>query len=122
MSFLVQKQSSIRIVCTVGLWGFISLAISAASRPVPSTTPAPYTTWSDYGGSADSMQYSALTQINKSNVKQLKLAWFLPAPGPTGRFSFNPLVINGIMYVIGKDNAVYAVDAATGQASLGSSG
>ena len=95
--------------CTVLLGTMISYGISAA-------THAPlYTTWSDYGGSADSMQYSALSQIDKSNVNQLKLAWFLPAPGPTGRFSFNPLVIKGIMYVIGKDNAVYAVDAATGK-------
>ena len=31
----------------------------------------PYTTWSDYGGSADSSQYSALRQINKSNVSRI---------------------------------------------------
>jgi quinoprotein glucose dehydrogenase len=75
----------------------------------------PYTTWSDYGGSADSMQYSALQQINKSNVKQLGLAWFHPAPGPGGRFAFSPLVVDGVMYVAGKDGAVTALDAATGK-------
>ena len=42
----------------------------------------PYTTWSDYGGSSDSMQYSALTQIDKTNVSRLQLAWFHAAPGP----------------------------------------
>src|SRR5690349_14491893 len=76
----------------------------------------PYTTWSDYGGSADSMQYSALKQIDKSNVHRLELAWFVPAPGPSGRFSFNPLVVDDMMYVVGKDGAVIALDAATGKA------
>jgi hypothetical protein len=27
---------------------------------------------------------------DKTNVTQLKPAWFVPAPGPTDRFSFNP--------------------------------
>jgi quinoprotein glucose dehydrogenase len=48
-------------------------------------------------------------------VSQLKLAWFVPAPGPVGRFSFNPLVIDGVMYVVGKDMGVYALDATTGK-------
>src|SRR5215472_13248566 len=75
----------------------------------------PYATWSDYGGSADSMQYSALQQINGGNVRQLELAWFHPAPGPGGRFAFSPLVVDGVMYVAGKDSAVTALDAATGK-------
>jgi quinoprotein glucose dehydrogenase len=75
----------------------------------------PWTNWNDYGGSADSMQYSALSQINKSNVKKLQLAWSVMAPGPSGRFSFNPLVVDGVMYVVGKDHAIFAFDAATGK-------
>jgi quinoprotein glucose dehydrogenase len=62
-----------------------------------------YSNWNDYGGSADSMQYSALKLIDKSNVNRLELAWSVMAPGPSGRFSFNPLVIDGVMYVVGKD-------------------
>src|SRR5689334_1954635 len=31
--------------------------------------------WSSYLGSGSSSQFSALTQINKSNVKQLQVAW-----------------------------------------------
>ncbi len=74
-----------------------------------------YTTWSDYGGSADSMQYSALTQINKSNVGRLELAWSYPVPGSTGRFGFNPLIVDNVMYVLGKDRAIVALDAVTGK-------
>jgi quinoprotein glucose dehydrogenase len=81
----------------------------------PAARKAPYTTWSDYAGGADSMQYSALKQINKANVAQLELAWFLPAPGPSGRFAFNPLIVDDVMYVVGKGNAVMALNAATGK-------
>jgi quinoprotein glucose dehydrogenase len=71
--------------------------------------------WADYGGSADSAQYSALKLLNKSNVGKLQLAFFHPAPGPNGRFAFSPLVVDGVMYLIGPNNAVQALDAASGK-------
>ncbi|HKA00684.1 MAG TPA: hypothetical protein VKE70_29430 [Candidatus Solibacter sp.] len=52
----------------------------------------PYSTWSDYGGSADSMQCSSLKQITKFNVAQLQQVWTYLVPGTQGRFGFNPLV------------------------------
>jgi glucose dehydrogenase len=96
---------------------FIGLAVLLAGMVVTHGAPAPelYTTWSDYGGSADSMQYSALKQINKNNVKKLELAFFYPAPGPSGRFAFSPLIVDDVMYVVGKDAAIVAVNAATGK-------
>ncbi len=87
---------------------------NAAKKSVPAKK-ARYTTWSDYGGSSDSMQYSALKQINKTNVAKLEQVWFHPAPGPGGRFAFSPLVVDNVMYVVGKDNAIVALDAATGK-------
>jgi len=61
------------------------------------------------------MGYSSIDQVNKNNVSWLKQEWFVPAPGPVGRFSFNPLVIDGVMYVVGKDDGIYALDGATGK-------
>ncbi len=75
----------------------------------------PYTTWRDYAGGADSMQYSALKQINKSNVSRLELAWSYLVPGSGGRFGFNPVIVDGVMYVLGGDRAIVALDAATGK-------
>jgi quinoprotein glucose dehydrogenase len=74
-----------------------------------------YATWSDYGGSSDSMQYSALTRIDKKNVAQLELAWFYPVPDRKGNFGFNPIVVDTMMYVLGPDNAIVALDAVTGK-------
>jgi quinoprotein glucose dehydrogenase len=61
------------------------------------------------------MQYSALTQINKSNVSRLEQAWFFPVPDKKGNFGFNPIVVDRVMYLLGLANAIVAVDAITGK-------
>ena len=77
--------------------------------------PRPYTAWSAYGGTPDSMQYSALTQINKSNVSQLEQAWFAPLSGRV-KLAFSPLIVGATMYVAGNGNReIVALDAATGK-------
>jgi quinoprotein glucose dehydrogenase len=73
----------------------------------------PYTTWSDYAGSADASQYSELKQVDRSNVGKLELAWFYPTPGPGS--AFNPLVVDGVIYALGSQRAIVALDAATGK-------
>ena len=74
-----------------------------------------YTNWADYGGTADSMQYSALKQINKSNVQRLQLAWSYLVPGTTSRFGASPLIAGGMIYLRGADNSLVALDAASGK-------
>ena len=76
--------------------------------------PRPYTTWSDYGGSSDAAQYSSLSQIDRSNVSKLEIAWTYPT-GDTGKYLFNPVVVDGTMYVLAKNNSVVALNAATGK-------
>jgi glucose dehydrogenase len=73
-----------------------------------------FNSWNQYLGGADSSQYSSLNQINKSNVKQLAIAWSY-ATGETGQYLFNPLVVDGVMYVQAKNNALIALDAVTGR-------
>ena len=104
------------LVCLLAVAGCLSLIFVFIPRQTSARTSSePYSSWSDYGGSSDSMSYSSINQINKNNVSGLKQEWFVPAPGPVGRFSFNPLVIDGVMYVVGKDDGIYALDGATGK-------
>ena len=77
-------------------------------------TPDPHTMWTAYLGAPDSDQYSALKQINRSNVTQLRIAWTYPT-GEKGNYLFNPIVIDGVMYVVAKNNSIVALDAATGK-------
>ncbi len=73
-----------------------------------------YTTWRDYGGTADSAQYSALKQIDRSNVNHLEVAWTYPT-GDGQKYLFNPIMVNGVLYVLAKRNSIVALDARTGK-------
>ena len=96
-----------------------ALAQTPKSSPpsLPNTGPAataPHTTWRDYAGGADGSQYSALKQIDRSNVQTLQIAWTYPT-GDGGNYLFNPLVVDGVMYVLAKGNSIVALDAAEGK-------
>jgi len=67
--------------------------------------------WSDYGGGPDTSRYTALEQINKSNVKQLAVAWTYF----NGSSIMNPVIADGVMYVYGRNSSIVALDAATGR-------
>src|SRR6476659_935731 len=73
-----------------------------------------HSTWRDYAGASDAAQYSALTQINRSNIKKLQVAWSYPT-GDGNKYLFNPIVIDQTMYVLAHDNSIVALDAATGK-------
>ena len=88
------------------------VTLTAQSSSNGSRGAKPYTTWTAYQGGAHSSQYSALDQINKSNVSQLEVAWTYPV---AGNITFNPIVIDNVMYVQGTGNAIVALDAATGK-------
>ncbi len=73
-----------------------------------------HTAWRDYGGASDSAQYSALRQINRTNVSKLERAWLYPT-GDGLKYAFNPVMVDGVLYVLAKKNSIVALDAATGK-------
>ena len=86
----------------------------ASALPIAAQPVASHLDWRDYGGNADSAQYSGLRQINRSNVAKLKVVWTYPT-GDSSKYFFNPIVIDGVMYVLAKGNSIVALDAATGK-------
>ena len=90
------------------LFGVLLLCsnVDAASRAGAS--------WSDFAGGEDASQYSTLDQINRSNVKKLQIAWTYPT-GDGNKYSFNPVVVDNLMYVLAKNNSIVALDATTGK-------
>ena len=70
--------------------------------------------WMDYGGGPDSSHFVDLNQINKSNVKQLQVAWTYPT-GDNRSYLFNPIVVDNVMYVLARNSSLVALDAATGK-------
>ena len=70
----------------------------------------PFNTWKSYGGGVDSSQYSSLMQIDKTNVKQLQVAWTFPIGENS---STSPLIVDNVMYVsrAGQSAAIFALGA-----------
>jgi quinoprotein glucose dehydrogenase len=75
---------------------------------------AQHTAWKDYLGGADSSHYSALKQINTSNVNRLEVAWSYDT-GDDASYAFSPLVVDNIAYFAAKQGSLVAVDAASGK-------
>lgn len=79
----------------------------------------PYTTWSVYRGDKGSTGYSALSQINKSNLGKLELAWTYhtrdAGEGNRSTMECNPIIVNGLMYVTSPQLKLIALDPATGK-------
>jgi quinoprotein glucose dehydrogenase len=73
--------------------------------------------WPAYGGDAAGTRYSSLTQIDRSNVGRLQMAWqFDPGDSPpNGRFQAQPIVVDGILYSVTPGSSVVALDGATGK-------
>jgi len=92
---------------------FVSSAVSAQE-------------WRFYGGDAGGTRFSALRQINRSNVAKLKRAWTYHmgeaerGSNETDRhhvapFESTPLVIDGVLYFSTPSNRVIALDAESGK-------
>ncbi len=96
------------------LFAILLAVCSVAHAEDPNPTPKPYSTWSHYGGSSDSAQYSSLSQINRGNVTRLKSVWVYPT-GDADRYFFNPLVVHELMYVMAKNHSIVALEPATGK-------
>jgi quinoprotein glucose dehydrogenase len=79
--------------------------------------------WSCYGSDPGGSRYSALSQINRDNVNQLKVAWIyrtgeanLESPArKKAAFEATPILLDGTLYFSTPFNRVVALDPATGK-------
>jgi quinoprotein glucose dehydrogenase len=70
--------------------------------------------WPAYGGAPENTHYSSLAQINRSNVKDLAVAWSFDT-GEQGGLQTSPIIVEGILYGITPTQKVFALDAASGR-------
>jgi len=100
------------------------IAAITAARPASNAEIAD---WPFYGGDAGGARYSPLTQINRSNVTELKVAWEYHtgdmSDGSDNRrkseFETTPIVADGTMYFTTPFNRVVALDPDTGREKWG---
>ena len=55
--------------------------------------------WPVYGGGPEGIRHSTLTQINRSNVGQLTMAWSYDALDGPGGLQTNPIIVGGALYL-----------------------
>lgn len=70
--------------------------------------------WLTYGHDYTNHRYSALDQINTSNVSQLVPRWIFQT-GIVASFETTPIVYNGTMYITTAYNHLFALNARTGR-------
>lgn len=68
--------------------------------------------WLMLGRTYDEQRFSPLDQVNKSNVRHLRMVWTRGLPA--GTQSTIPIVYDGVLYVVSPINSVLALDATTG--------
>ncbi len=94
------------LTALVSLFAYLSCSNDSSS--------AKYTSWTQYGGGPDQSKYFEAAQITKENVNQLEVAWMFPS-GDSQSYFFSPVVADTIMYVLGKNFSLIAVNVLTGK-------
>jgi glucose dehydrogenase len=70
--------------------------------------------WLAHGRTWSEQRHSPLDDINKTNIGELGLAWYLDLDTARGQQA-TPIVVDGVMYTTSAWSKVQVVDAATGQ-------
>jgi quinoprotein glucose dehydrogenase len=95
------------IAAVVGLWGV------GVGAPGQGSAKAGVD-WTRIGGTAGNSHYSALKQIDRTNVAKLQVAWTFET-GESGGLETTPIVVGGVLYAFTPKQQVIALDGATGK-------
>jgi glucose dehydrogenase len=123
-----------------GLWLTATIGIALALAAVPSALNAQSIPgalpesekalsqgeWPAYAGTYAAARYSPLTQIDRGNARDLRIAWHWkspdmaikqanPAVGPSHANESTPLMVGGVLYTSTSLSQVAAIDAASGE-------
>src|SRR5271167_4311397 len=98
-----------------------SMIAIAGAQPKPASGE-----WPSYGGDKGFTRYSPLAQINRDNVKNLRVVWRrsavdplimdkFPDLSPSNYFRGTPVIVDGVLYAPDGVGRIEALDAATGR-------
>ena len=103
--------------------GVLCAALPAAMAQNSNPAGATKDDWAYYGHDAGGTRYSPLTQINRENVTNLKVAWVFHTgdisdgsgrPKRSG-LETTPILVDGTLYLTSPFNRVFAVNPETGK-------
>jgi quinoprotein glucose dehydrogenase len=91
------------------------MPVARAAGQSSSKTPGSKTLdWPVYAGQKEGDRYSPLTQINRTNVSKLSVAWTYDT-GEKGAIQTHPLIVGRTIFVYSPTQKISALDAATGK-------
>lgn len=98
------------MVRLIGLYIFLILITSCSS-----STNESFKDWKVYGGSKTRIQYSALDQVDTSNVKDLQVAWIYRTNDAEegSQIQANAIILDSVLYGVSPKLKLFAIDAAT---------
>ena len=95
-----------------------TMLLAACAPPDTSLVPPPADGWPTNGGNWYNQRYSPLTEIDRSNVANLKGVWHARLEGsgigPQYSGEAQPLVVDGVIYVPTGASDLFALEVATG--------
>ncbi len=71
--------------------------------------------WLTYSGDYTGQRHSPLTEITAANAAHLVPLWTFQTGAVAGKFEATPIVIDGVIYISGPLDHVWAIDGATGR-------
>ncbi len=77
--------------------------------------PEDFRRWDRSLGGPTSNRFSALTQIDKTNVAKLEIAWTYNSGDGKANVQCNPIIVDGVMFAPTAGWNIVALDAATGK-------
>jgi quinohemoprotein ethanol dehydrogenase len=94
--------------------GVLGAALTACGQAMSSSRGPPADAdWPVFGGNSDETHYSELSQIDRTSVPGLSLAWHAELETPWSVTA--PIAVDGKLYVAAGLSIVHAFDAATGK-------
>jgi len=105
----------------VVFWSLIfAIVVGWGPLPILAQQGAQGGEWRYYAGDAAGTKYSPLDQINKNNVKELRVAWRWKSDnfgaGPDPYLQSTPLMVGGVLFATaGARRDVVAIDGVTGE-------
>jgi alcohol dehydrogenase (cytochrome c) len=111
---MIRSHSRATSLGGAALAATLLICAGAASAQTPSGSEDP-NNWAQYHRTSNGWRYSPLDQINRDNIKNLKVAWIHQAGDITGGMQETPIVVDGIVYSMTAGTRVAAIDGKTGR-------
>jgi quinoprotein glucose dehydrogenase len=110
-------QTKLKAGAAIWFAALMTYFAAGSERPRGARPDNQYNEWRQVGGGPDNIHYSRLKQINRGNVKTLKVAWRYDSGDAFAgsEMQCNPITIDDSLYATTPSLRVIALEAATGK-------